>query len=262
MDKLIPVVRPARGEDVMQRLEVSCLEPDGLTLHTLEEKEIDALSSCPLASVSDPHFYDDDVWIHPTGSNIQPISLASERRCEFVHSQASSLVGVSTASWPNETNVCRRRKARSKAQLFITEDSGSANNMPDLEMGRICNLAIPSFECFEEDVHETCKGNMISEYPCSVLPFLHERDTLFDASGPCPFLTYGTDHTTFLLAACSRNHAASLTYLSLRVRGLTRAQILSIPYPWLPRAPSLEQSIVCRTVSDSFAGSANAQPSF
>ena len=55
LDKLIPVVRPARGEDVMQRLEVSCLEPDGLTLHTLEEKEIDALSSCPLASVSDPH---------------------------------------------------------------------------------------------------------------------------------------------------------------------------------------------------------------
>ena len=81
-----------------------------------------------------------------------------------------------------------------------------------------------------------------------------------DFSEPCPFLTFGTDQTTFVLAACSKSHATSLTYLSLRVRGLSREQILRIPFPWLPRPPpsSLEQSRITRAVSTSGARSSGS----
>ena len=80
----------------------------------------------------------------------------------------------------------------------------------------------------------------------------------------CQFLTFGTDLETFESAACSRQHATSLTYLSLRVRGLTRSQILSIPYPWLPRppSPSLEQLISHRAVSTFCADSCLSKSQF
>ena len=70
-------------------------------------------------------------------------------------------------------------------------------------------------------------------------------------SEPCPFLTFGSDEETFNLAACSTLQATSLTWLSLRVRGLSQFQILQIPYPWLPRPPppGLEQLIRSRAVT-------------
>jgi len=80
--------------------------------------------------------------------------------------------------------------------------------------------------CLGDELVVSCKSN---SYP------------LFEPEA-CPFLRFGLDLDMFRLAACSRTHATSLTYLSLRIRGLSRLQILAIPYPWLPRPPSLESS--------------------
>ena len=154
----------------------------------------------------------------------------------------------------------RRRKEKAKQKNEAMEWQNQANDRMSLLVAQAksrprktewYSIATPASSCHASPVASVAKDPEFDDINLRI------HDASCDESGPCPFLTYGTDYTTFVLAACSRHHATSLTYLSLRVRGLTRLQILSIPYPWLPRAPPLEQSIVGRTVSDGLAGSAS-----
>ena len=158
---------------------------------------------------SDSYFEFDELKLRPSDSSHSPQHFEIFDSSD-VHTENISLAEDCEQYYTSEGAAQLGASARTD-QSCVCEAFARKTEWPQRRSRRAPSTTTTSqHDC----MLETGTGTSHQHEAEATEPFVSVSPSFFyDVSEPCPFLTFGTDATTFRLAACSRSHATSLTFL-------------------------------------------------